>query len=110
MGGEGSFHAAMLLGPLGGIVAAAFAAGAASGWGFCVATILRITNKQIARLEKELADEKAECARAIHELRARVKEVEDRYTNGMERQLSQVRQSSVEIIERDVRHRRIIDE
>lgn len=105
MGNEG-FHATMLLGPLGGIVAGAFAAGAASGWGFCVATILRITNKQITRLEGDLSKEREDCQREIAELKARVKEVEDRYTNGMERQLSQVRQSSVEVIERDSRERR----
>lgn len=100
-----SFQAAMLLGPLGGIVALAYAAGAASGWGFCVLTVLRITNKQIERLETELRDEKKQCADQIAALTLRVKEVEDRYTNGMERQLSQVRQSSVEIIQRQERKR-----
>lgn len=94
------FSTAMLLGPLGGIVALAFASGAASGWGFCVLTLLRITNKHIERLENELRDEKKQCADQIAALTQRVKEVEDRYTNGMERQLSQVRQSSVAIIER----------
>lgn len=104
IGNEG-FQAAMLLGPLGGVVALAYAAGAASGWGFCVLTVLRITNKQIERLEGELAEqktetaaEKAECARKISSLELRVKEVEDRYTHGMERQLSQVRHSSARVI------------
>lgn len=92
------FSAAMLLGPLGGIVALAYAAGAASGWGFNMLTVLRITNKQIARLEGELASEKAECSRRIAALELRVKEVEDRYTHGMERQLGQVRQSTARVI------------
>lgn len=88
----------MLLGPLGGVVALAFAAGAAAGWGFCVATILRVTNKQIARLEKELEQERADCAREIAELKQRLQIVEDRYTTGMERQLGQIRRSSRRIL------------
>lgn len=103
--GNESFSAAMLLGPLGGIVALAYAAGAASGWGFCVLTVLRITNRQITRLEGELAQQKAEtaaekadCARRINSLELRVREVEDRYANGMERQLGQVRQSTSRVI------------
>ena len=94
------FSAALLLGPLGGIVALAYAAGAASGWGFCMLTILRITNKQITRLEGELATEKAECGRKIAALELRVRDVEDRYTHGMERQLGQIRVSSVQMFER----------
>lgn len=100
IGVEG-FSASLLLGPLGGIVALAYAAGAASGWGFCVLTVLRITNRQIARLETALAEEKAECARKISALENRVKEVEDRYTHGMERQLGQVRESSNRMLRRD---------
>lgn len=100
MTGVEGFQASMLLGPLGGIVALAYAAGAASGWGFCVLTVLRITNRQITRLEGELASEKAECARRISALESRVKEVEDRYTHGMERQLGQVRLSSENLLER----------
>jgi hypothetical protein len=91
MTGIEGFSASLLLGPLGGIVALAYAAGAASGWGFCVLTVLRVTNKQIARLEGE----HAACERKIVALEARVKEVEDRYTHGMERQLGQVRSSSL---------------
>lgn len=100
MTGADGFQVSMLLGPLGGIVALAYAAGAASGWGFCVLTVLRITNRQIERLEGELATEKAECARRISALESRVKEVEDRYTHGMERQLAQVRSSSEHLLER----------
>jgi hypothetical protein len=95
MSGIEGFSTAMLLGPLGGIVALAYAAGAASGWGFCVLTVLRITNRQITRLEGELASEKADCARRLAALETRVKEVEDRYTHGMERQLGQIRDSSL---------------
>lgn len=108
MNADAAFHVSDLLGPTGGVVALAYAAGAASGWGFCVATVLRITNRQIRRLEDEVRDEKRarqdekdDCDRKIEALAARVREVEDRYTHGMERQLSQVRQSSVALIRRD---------
>jgi len=98
MSDPNAFHISMLLGPLGGWLALAYAAGAASGWSFCTFTVLRITNKQIKRLEEDLEKEKLDCAREINDLKARVKEVEDRYTSGMENQLRQVRESSLRVL------------
>lgn len=43
-----------LAGPLGGALAAAFAGGAIAGYGFCVRTILKISNGRIAGLEETI--------------------------------------------------------
>lgn len=84
-----AFNVSFLLGPFGGIVALAYAAGCASGWAFSSRTVLKIVIK-----------EREECERRIAALENRVRELEERYFGGMERQLMQVRDSSVRIIDR----------
>lgn len=55
---------------------------------------MRLMKARIDDLKLDLERER-EARRALD---LRVKEVEDRYTNGMERQLGQVRKSSYEVI------------
>lgn len=73
-----------LSGPTGGLLAAAFGAGCIGGYGFCVRTILKISNGRIAALEAEVTrareetkEERAECGRAMEALRQRQRELED---------------------------------
>lgn len=114
-----------LAGPLGGLLALAFAAGAGGGWGFCSLTMLRVTKEQMEKVEKnandQIADlkltaahEREECDRRIRKveeaaerdrqdrmnLEKRVQELADRYMHGMERQLGQIRDSSEKFIKR----------
>jgi hypothetical protein len=70
-------EAQALAGPLGGALAAAFAGGAIAGYGFCVRTILKISNGRIASLEGQVKDEKEECRRQIEALTRRQRELED---------------------------------
>jgi len=104
--GEAVFHFSYLLGPFGGIVALAFGAGSGLGWSFAIRTVFKLTKAQVAELKDENRREREECERRINALEARVKEVEDRYTSGMERQLAQVRESGARIIGRDVSDRK----
>jgi len=80
----------LALGPAGGLIGIAFGMGAAAGWGFAAKTVLKMAER-----------ERLECHRQLEAAQARVKEVEDAYRHGMERQLGQVRQSSVTLIERE---------
>jgi hypothetical protein len=71
------FDTAQLIGPLGGALAAAFGGGAVAGYGFCVKTILNLSNKRIETLEDEVRQEKAECKAAMATLTQRQRELED---------------------------------
>lgn len=64
-------------GPLGGALAAAFAGGAVAGYGFCVRTILKLSNSRIAALESQVREEKEDCKREIEALTRRQRELED---------------------------------
>lgn len=87
MTGNAAFDASYFIGPFGGIVAIAFGAGAAAGWAFASQTVLKLVTK-----------EREECERRIGLLEARVRELEERYIGGLERQLGQIRQSSVSVL------------
>jgi hypothetical protein len=67
-----------LAGPLGGVVAAAFAGGAVAGYGFCVRTILKFSNSRIASLEATVIATEAECATRINRLEWRLDRSERR--------------------------------
>lgn len=99
------FDFSQLVGPLGGIVAGAFGAGTVSGYGFASRTL----GKRIEELKGDLAAVKSDQAeeRRLHredlgKLADRLREIEDRTYNGMERQLAQARQSTAVIVERGV--------
>lgn len=103
--GDVAFSLKDLLGQTGGALALAYGAGAASGWAFAIRTAFRAVKKQvedqrdnhktqIERLTDECRRDKEECERRIAHLEAWVKEQGDRYTSGLERQLTQARQSA----------------
>lgn len=81
-------------GPIGGILAAAYGAGAVSGWTFAH----KIVGKQIRMLRDDMAEDKADCDKRIADLTNRLRVVEDRGYQGLERQLGQVHNSALHII------------
>lgn len=83
-----------LTGPLGGIIAAAYGAGAVMGFGFAHKTV----GKRVAELKEDMRLDKLDCDTRITDLTRRMREVEDRYLNGMERQLVQSRESTVRVL------------
>lgn len=48
-----------------------------AGYGFCVKTILNLSNKRIEALEEEVRQEKADCKAAMEVLTRRQRELED---------------------------------
>ena len=85
------------LGPLGGLLSVAFAMGCIAGWGFA----MKLMKSRIDDLKADMAREREECREDISELKAQIKTLNDFMLHGMERQLAQVRQSSVAIIRGD---------
>lgn len=78
-----------IAGPLGGILAAAWGGGAVMGYGFSAKVISKREaelKEQIAELKFEMRDDKADCDRKIDDLTRRLREIEDRYMNHIERQ------------------------
>lgn len=63
-----AFDWSLLSGPLGGTLAASFIAGAVAGYGFCVRTILRLSNKRIDSLEAQIRQEKIDCDKRVAKL------------------------------------------
>lgn len=87
MGGvDVAFSASSLLGPNGGLIGLAYAAGAGSCWFFMQRTVFKIVTREREACEKRLA--------ALEE---QVRELNDRYTAGLERQLWQVRESTYQV-------------
>jgi hypothetical protein len=80
-----SFDFGQLTGPLGGILALSWGSGAVMGYAFASRTI----GKRVDELKGDIRD-----------LTMRLREVEDRTYNGMERQLAQTRQSTAVILDR----------
>lgn len=93
-----SFDLAQLAGPLGGVIAAAFGAGATAGYGFCLKTMFKVSQAEASELRQEMARRDAQCDRRVDGLEARVRELEDRSFKGMARQLAQVRESAKHVI------------
>jgi hypothetical protein len=89
------------LGPTGGLVAVAFMAGIATGWGLAVKFLLTLARGEIATLREELVREREDCHRRIADLTARVRELEDRWYTNQGRQLAQVRISTEHVLDRD---------
>lgn len=100
-----NFEVAALAGPYGGLLAGAFAVGATAGWGFCVKTIFKLAQKRLEEMRDELKLERERCDQQLDEMRnenrdlvRRVREIEDRNFTSQERQLGQVRVSSLRVI------------
>lgn len=84
------------IGPIGGLLCIAFAMGGAAGWGFAV----KLLSARITDLKADILRERMECHTALADHANRIRELEDRAYHGQERQLAQVRQSTVTVIDR----------
>lgn len=83
-----------LTGPIGGILAGAYGAGAIMGYGFAAKTI----GKQLKQVREDMREDKDDCDRRIHDLTERLRTVEDRSFNSLDRQASQIRESAIHVI------------
>lgn len=88
-----SFDPSLLTGPLGGLLAIAYAAGAVSGYTFCLRTIYKLLK---AQAEKDEATAK----QRIEHLELEAKIASERLIHGMERQQAQVRDSTIRLVHR----------
>lgn len=96
----GGFTVVSLLGPLGGQLAIAFGAGCAAGYAFCVRTLYKV---QALHLKDRLADNAllvTEMKEENVDLKLRATVLEDRLYTGTQRQMEQIRESGLRIIER----------
>lgn len=82
------------MGPLGGLLAGTWGAGAVMGYGFAHKTL----SKRISELKDDLRADKADCDRKIADLTTRLREIEDRSFWGVQRQNAQQHASTVHLI------------
>lgn len=103
-----AFSVKDLLGQVGGALAIAYGAGAASGWAFAIRTAFRSVKRQveeqrdahaqqIERMEQAHRRSQEDCDRRITQLEREMRDLSERYTAGLERQLAQARQSAEEM-------------
>lgn len=83
-------------GPIGGAIATAYALGCASGWGFNMRLMVRRVAELRRDCEKHDAEQKAHIAR----LEGEVDKLNGFMMRGMERQLDQMHDSTVRMIDR----------
>lgn len=86
------------LGPLGGLLAGTWGAGAVMGYGFAHKTL----GKRISELREEMREDKAECDRKVADLTNRLREIEDRSFWGVQRQRIQQSESALHLINEGV--------
>lgn len=96
--GDVAFSASSLLGPTGGLIGLAFAAGATAGWSFAVRTVLKLTNKQFEDLKEESKRERDQCNQRLDHLANQLNDLRERYTMGLERQAAQIRESGYRVL------------
>lgn len=102
------FDVGSLTGPLGGIIAIAYGAGAASGYAFCLRTMYKLIKAQAEKDERigdELLDDaKIEIARLVQrcdDKQRTIDHLQERLISGMHRQNEQITQSGLYLIDRD---------
>jgi Tfp pilus assembly protein PilO len=75
------------------------------GYGFAQRTLnKRVTDaeQQVETLRADMKERDEKCDERIEDITSRLREIEDRYMNGMERQLAQARESGLQLIDRGV--------
>lgn len=92
--GDVAFSVQSLLGQNGGVIAIAYGAGAASGWAFAISTAYRSMKAQLTEQRESHKRAQDDCDRRIAELERWVREQNERYVGGLERQAEQARQSA----------------
>lgn len=90
-----------LLGPLGGQLALAFAAGCAAGYAFCVRTIHRMLQLHTEKEHERCMERIAALEKERDRVEERLKVVEDRWVSGTQRELAQLHISSVRVLGAD---------
>lgn len=108
-----SFDFGSLAGPLGGILAIAYGAGAASGYAFCLRTMYKILKAQSEKDESECKDRIAKAESEVGRIQDKCEALQrecdslkERLIGGTERQLAQVRDSGLKMVEKG----KIVDE
>lgn len=78
-----------LTGPLGGIIAIAYGAGAASGYAFCLRTMYKILKAQADKDEQGCKQRILELTNEKNDLLRQVETLQERLIGGLERQQMQ---------------------
>lgn len=89
------------LGPLGGQLALAFAAGCAAGYAFCMRTLYKMLKDQKKGEHDDCMERIGALEKDKDELKARVLILEDRLYHGGLRQAQQIRESTVHVLGRE---------
>jgi len=71
------FDPTTLAGANGGLLAIAFGAGCASGYGFAIRTAYRAVKQRLDKVEQDAREERANCRMEILSLTTRQRELED---------------------------------
>lgn len=100
------FDPGSIAGPLGGIIALAWGAGAVSGYLFCFRTLYKVAKAQADKDEKECTERieaaRLEISRLINrcdEKQRSIDTLQERLLNGMQRQQMQISESGLFLIE-----------
>lgn len=92
------FDPSSLTGPLGGVIAVAYGAGAASGYAFCLRTLYKLLKAQLDKDENE-ANERIKGLISTCAARDRQIEIlQDRLLYGLDRQKSQISRAGLSLL------------
>lgn len=99
------FDPSTLTGPLGGIIAIAYGAGAASGYAFCIRTMYKILKSQSDKDEEECKERLLEANKEIERLQEKcegmtgeIRVLNERLILGINRQQEQTRESGMRLL------------
>lgn len=95
-----AFDPSTLLGPLGGLIAIAYGAGAASGYAFCLRTMYKILKAHTDKTEQQCEKRCDELEEACHQKDAEIKQLNERLIFGLERQKIATHDAGVYLIEK----------
>ena len=88
-----------LLGPSGGQLAIAFGAGCAAGYAFCIRTVYKLLGNHSDSRHNDCMKRIEELASENKKLNDRIVTLEERLYMGSNRQLAQVHESSVKLLD-----------
>ena len=89
---------AAFLGAHGGQLALAFGSGCVAGYGFCMRTIYKLLETKSEKEHQECLNRIVKLEEEKQDLTTRLGIIEDRLFSGQERQLAQIRQSTVHLL------------
>lgn len=94
------FDPSSLLGPVGGLIAIAYAAGAASGYAFCLRTMYKILKAQADKDELKCEEEVEHYKKRVAELERECRTLNDRLIFGLERQKEATHNAGVYLLDK----------